>query len=34
MFFFWKSIGSEKVPASEKYMFWIITYSVEVAPQK
>ena len=32
--FFSKSSCSEEPPASEKYMFWIITNSLEVVPPK
>ena len=33
-FFFWNSSCLEEVPTSEKYMFWRITNSEEVASPK
>ena len=32
--FFWKGSSPEEVPASKKYMLWIITYSGETFPPK
>ena len=33
-YFFWKSSCSKELPASKKYIIWIITYSEEAAPSK